>query len=57
MEGKSVFERRLAKHYDELKWLYMELYDDEARFAELCAAMAEFDDARKEELKELEAGG
>ncbi len=54
MEGKSVFERRLAKHYDELKWLYMELYDDEARFAELCAAMAEFDDARKEELKELD---
>lgn len=25
-EDSSVFERRLARHYDELKWLYCELY-------------------------------
>lgn len=25
-EGNKVFERRLARHYDELKWLYCELY-------------------------------
>lgn len=25
-KGDAVFERRLARHYDELKWLYCELY-------------------------------
>ena len=25
---RSVFGERLAEYYDELKWLYMELYDD-----------------------------
>ena len=31
--GDAVFRRRLEKHYDELKWLYCELYhDDEAAF-------------------------
>ena len=25
-DGNAVFERRLARHYDELKWLYCELY-------------------------------
>ena len=25
-EDSSVFEHRLARHYDELKWLYCELY-------------------------------
>ena len=29
----AVFEARLRPHYDELKWLYMELYHDEAAFA------------------------
>lgn len=29
----SVFDQRLARHYDELKWLYCELYRDEAAFA------------------------
>ena len=29
----SVFDRRLARHVDELKWLYCELYRDEAAFA------------------------
>ena len=30
--GKTVFDRRLARHYDELKWLYCELYKDEQAF-------------------------
>ncbi len=54
MERNTVFEQRLAKRYDELKWLYMELYDDEDRFAQLCAAMGEFYSGRKEELRELD---
>ena len=29
---RSVFDDRLEKYYDELKWLYMELYNDEEAF-------------------------
>ena len=29
---KSSFDIRLEKYYDELKWLYMELYNDEEAF-------------------------
>src|SRR5699024_11374564 len=28
-EENGVFERRLARHYDELKWLYCELYHND----------------------------
>lgn len=31
--SESVFEARLKPYYDELKWLYMELYNDEHAFA------------------------
>jgi len=30
--ARDTFDTRLAKYYDELKWLYMELYDDEEAF-------------------------
>ena len=30
----SIFDQRLERHYDELKWLYCELYKDEAAFAD-----------------------
>ena len=30
--AKTEFTRRLARHYDELKWLYLELYRDEGAF-------------------------
>ena len=29
---QTVFDGRLARHYDELKWLYCELYHDEEAF-------------------------
>lgn len=45
------FNRRLQKHIDELKWLYMELYDDEAMFAELCSHMYDCYKERKAVLK------
>ena len=32
MKTVSAFDRRLAERYDELKWLYMELYRDENAF-------------------------
>lgn len=31
-----VFVRRFEKHLDELKWLYIELYENDSMFAELC---------------------
>ena len=49
------YSARFEKHYDELKWLYMELYDNEAMFAELCAQMQCFFEKRSEELKALDA--
>ena len=38
-KGIEKFRERLNTHIEELKWLYMELYDNEAMFAELCAQM------------------
>lgn len=48
------YQKRFETHYDELKWLYMELYDDMAMFEELCRKMQCFYMERIEELKELD---
>jgi len=48
------YQNRFETHFDELKWLYMELYDDEAMFWELCHEMQRFHTERIEELKELD---
>ena len=50
----SVFLRRLRRHHDELRWLYMELYDNGAMFAELCDQMKAFYDDRAEALRRLD---
>ena len=47
----EIFEKRLAKHLDELRWLYMELYDNEAMFAELCEQMQNYYHARNAKLR------
>ena len=47
----SVYQERLARHHDELRWLYMELYDNDSMFAELCDRMWEFYQKRDRELK------
>ena len=39
---KSVFEKRLERHHDELRWLYMELYQNDSMFYELCSQMNRF---------------
>lgn len=51
--GKSngIYKERLNKHYDELKWLYMELYDNMEMFQELCGRMEEFAENRPEPLR------
>lgn len=47
----EIFQRRLEKHHDELKWLYMELYDNDSMFAELCTNLYRFHKERKRQLK------
>ena len=55
---EKVFSQRLHKHYDELKWLYCELYQDDkqpfAYFDELMKKIKEFYIARPNYLKELD---
>ena len=48
---EEIYEARFQKHIDELKWLYMELYDDQEHFDELCASMKQYYDTRKKGLK------
>ncbi len=48
---KTDFERRLARHIDELRWLYMELYGNDAMFAELCDNLRRFAEERSNPLK------
>lgn len=50
-KNDAVFQKRLAKHHDELRWLYMELYGNESMFAELTSQMYEYYQARKISLK------
>ena len=54
-ESDSAFAERLARHHDELRWLYMELYDNDDMFAELCGQMKEYYDQRNEKLKALDS--
>ena len=51
----EAYQNRFEKHLDELKWLYMELYDNEEMFMELCEKMYQFYNERSVELKELDA--
>ena len=53
MKDSDIFERRLKKHHDELRWLYMELYDNDAMFAELCDQMYAYHLARNQKMKML----
>ena len=41
----------MEKHQDELKWLYMELYQNEDMYAELCSQMYQYYTERKAALK------
>ena len=49
------YQRRLEKHYDELKWLYCELYPNgQGRFEELCASMEQWYKERNKKWKALD---
>ncbi len=45
---------RFARHFDELRWLYMELYDNSSMFAELCDNMERFYTERSADLKRMD---
>ena len=49
----AEFESRLARHFDEMKWLYYELYhSDEQAFAWFCDMLYQYYEERPEYLKE-----
>ena len=51
MAEKTDFDRRLEQRHDELRWLYMELYNNADMFFELISRMREFYEERGAELK------
>ncbi len=48
----ACYRSRMDRRFDELKWLYTELYDNDSMFAELCDNMERFYMERGRELKE-----
>lgn len=48
---EKIFAQRMEKHQDELRWLYMELYGNDAMYAELCEQMHDYYLKRSTELK------
>lgn len=54
MAYKENYKKRYERHHDELRWLYMELYDNGDMFAELCDNMRRFYQERGGELKAMD---
>ncbi len=52
MTKTNHFRERFEKHMDELRWLYMELYDNGSMFYELCENLELFYKERRQELKD-----
>ena len=48
----SIFDQRLARHYDELKWLYCELYRDEEAFSDFVEMLRRSWEERKKPLRD-----
>ena len=53
---ERIYEERFHRHVDELKWLYMELYENQQMFDDLCREMKNFYEARSAALSRLDAG-
>lgn len=54
MTENKTFQQRLEHHYDELKWLYCELYESMDHFQQLCRTMEYYFSRRKESLRQLD---
>ena len=52
LKSKKIFQKRFIRHFDELKWLYMELYNNEVMFDELVQKMENYYMNRDVYLKE-----
>ena len=53
-ENYNEIQKRLERHHDELRWLYMELYENDSMFAELLENMKAFWQERDAALKDLD---
>lgn len=53
-EQETEYKRRFDRHEQELRWLYMELYDNSSMYAELCDNLYRFFLDRKNDLKALD---
>lgn len=51
----AVFQKRMERHFDELKWLYIELYGNDEMFEELCDRLYRFYEERNDDLKKIDA--
>ena len=50
----KIYRKRFDRHFEELRWIYTELYGHDSMFAELCDHMERFYRERGEELKKLD---
>ena len=55
LTDEQLYQARFARHHDELRWLYMELYGNGAMFAELCEQMHRFFAGRRPALRRRDA--
>ncbi len=51
---ETEYQKRFQSHLDELRWLYMELYQNDWMFDELCGQMYRFYRERCDNLKEMD---
>ena len=54
-KNSTIFQLRLERHYDELKWLYCELYHDEGAFSYFCRMLRACWKERKKPLRDQDA--
>ncbi len=53
-KSDRIYNERLERHLDELKWLYMELYNSEEQFEALKSGLYQFYQERRAGLKKLD---
>ena len=53
-KAENLFQKRMERHHDELRWLYMELYQNDDMFGELCSQMYEYYTQRSKQLKKID---
>ena len=53
-DTQGIFDNRMARKIDELRWLYMELYGNDSMFFELCDQLHRFYEERSSTLKALD---